>query len=148
MNEDKVKFSKLGLLCIDPYAPVPEILEVLNKHGITLKYIDKVFENVKEAAEIRTVVYSPSALAKHAQKFISKRNEILAPFVKEYQDADKPKAISAERKSEIKINKVASEMCEILANENIPVGDVARICEILTQKAKLLSVTGKLNEIN
>jgi hypothetical protein len=47
MNEDKMKFSKLGkysIHCIDPQAPVFEILESLTKHGITLAVMDQVFD--------------------------------------------------------------------------------------------------------
>lgn len=42
--------------------PIPEIVEILHKHGITLAMIDTVFNLVKEDIEAHTVPYSPNAL--------------------------------------------------------------------------------------
>lgn len=128
MNEDKMKFGKLGkfaIPCIDPQAPVFEILESLNKHGVTLGYIDQVFELVKQEAEKNTVVFSPTALWSLGKQDNS--NEDYPP----------------EFKKETKLGNIAREICDILARERIPASDVQQLCHILWKMVYRMSVVGR-----
>lgn len=58
---------EMGLISVDPQKPVQEIIQVLCKHGITLKYVPQVFELTKAEIERTTPVYSPSALARERE---------------------------------------------------------------------------------
>jgi hypothetical protein len=110
---------------IDCQAPVMEILDILNKYGITLRFIDKVFELVKEDAEKNTVVYTPNALLKLAEE----QKEL--KFLEEER---------FEAKRLKKLNVLAVEICKMLAEEKVPVSQIQALFHIVWTKAHLYSL--------
>lgn len=141
MNEEKIKFSKLGkfsIPCADIEAPVPEILDALNKHGITLLFIDKVFERVKEEAERSTVVFSPTAFWRYGDEYLKKRQECDSALLGDEETPEQKKARKLER--------IASEICEILAREKILAYDVPVLYDVLRKKIHRLSVVSQINK--
>lgn len=102
-----------------------EILDILNKYGITLRFIDKVFELVKEDAEKNTVVYTPNALLKLAEE----QKEL--KFLEEER---------FEAKRLKKLNVLAVEICKMLAEEKVPVSQIQALFHIVWTKAHLYSL--------
>lgn len=136
MDEHKMKFTKIGsaaLPSVDTHAPVPEILDALNKHGITLMFVDEVFKKAKEEAEHSTVVFSPTAFWRCSTDYVNERKANNAPWME----------ASPEEKKTRKLEKIADKICEILAQEKVLASDVPMLCSCLVNKIYRLSVTGK-----
>jgi len=103
-----------GMLCVDAGFPVAEIIAVLNKYGVTIKTLPKVFECVQQEVEKNTVVYSPLAL-------MAAKAENIGDSV-------------WRNKRQFELEKVASDVCQLMSENKVTVAETIFVLNAVANK--------------